>query len=318
MLKELFTKQRRYLDYFFEHLNTNECDRFMEAMLKCQGHLFFTGVGKSGFIAQKVSATMMSTGTKSLFLSPIDALHGDLGMVSKEDSVLIFSKSGETDELLHLLPPLRNKGVTLFAITSNADSRLAKGVDFFVSLPCEQELCPFDLAPTISTTVQLLFGDAIAMAAMQAKGFSLVDYAENHPAGRIGRRITVKVKDLMLTKEMAPLCLPSHRLEEVLTQFTDKRCGCLIVTDEKNQLQGIFTDGDLRRALQTKGEKVLKDKIGDLMTGSPRTIDVDALAWDALKLMEADQKSPIMVLPVLDHERVIGVIKMHDLIQAGI
>jgi arabinose-5-phosphate isomerase len=320
MLKELFTKQRRYLDYFFDHLDAKECDPFLQALLSCKGHLFFTGVGKSGYIAQKVSATMMSTGTKSLFLSPIDALHGDLGMVSKEDSVVIFSKSGETDELLHLLPPLRNKGVTLFAITSNRASRLAKGVDFFVSLPCEQELCPFDLAPTISTTVQLLFGDAIAMAAMQAKGFRLVDYAENHPGGQIGRRITVKVKDLMLDREKTPLCLPIHRLEEVLTEFTDKRCGCLIVTDEKSRLKGIFTDGDLRRALQAKGDKVLKDKVGDLMTTSPRTIDVDALAWEALKLMEADQKSPIMVLPVLDREgqKVVGIIKMHDLIQAGI
>lgn len=320
MLKELFTKQRRSLEYFFERLDSAQCNHFTQAVLACKGVLFFTGIGKSGFIAQKIAATMMSTGTKALFLPPIDALHGDLGMVSKDDGVLIFSKSGETDELLHLLPPLRNKGASLFALTSNPESRLAKGVDFLVTLPCEQELCPFNLAPTLSTTVQLLFGDALTIALMQSKGFRLVDYADNHPGGHIGRRITVKVKDLMLDKEKAPLCFPHHKLEDVLTEFTDKRCGCLIVTDEKSRLKGIFTDGDLRRALQAKGEKVLKDVVGELMTSSPRTIDKEALAWEALNLMESDQKHPITVLPVVDRERqeVVGIIKMHDLIQAGI
>lgn len=320
MLKELFTKQRHSLEYFFDHLDSSACDPFVQAVLACKGVLFLTGIGKSGFIAQKIAATMMSTGTKAIFLSPIDALHGDLGMVSPDDSVLIFSKSGETDELLHLLPPLRNKGASLFAITSHADSRLAKGVDFHVTLPCDQELCPFNLAPTLSTTIQLLFGDALAIALMQSKGFKLHEYAENHPGGQIGRRITIKVRDLMLDKEKSPLCLPHQRLEEVLTEFTQKRCGCLIVTDEKRRLQGIFTDGDLRRALQAKGEQVLKDAVGNLMTSCPRTIDMEALAWDALQLMESDQKHPIMVLPVLDKEcqEVVGIIKMHDLIQAGI
>lgn len=283
-----------------------------------KGVLFFTGVGKSGFVAQKVSATMLSTGTKAFYLSPIDALHGDLGMLSKDDVLVIFSKSGETEELLHLLPHVRSKGAKTVAVTSNPHSRLMKGADFSIELPCEAELCPFDLAPTISTSIQLLFGDVLAIALMQSKGFSLEEFAQNHPAGRIGRRATVKVKDLMLDQEQTPLCRSDNLLEEVLVDFTNKRCGCLVVVDDSGKLKGIFTDGDLRRALQAKGEKVLKESLGALMSPSPKSIASDHLAIDAMKLMEADQKRPCTVLPVLENNQVIGLIKMHDIIQAGL
>lgn len=318
MLKELFAKQKESLETFFSEIEVGPCERLVEEVLTCKGVVFFTGIGKSGFIAQKIASTMMSTGTKASFLSPIDALHGDLGMISKLDLAVILSKSGETDELLELLPFVRSRGARLVAITSNPQSRLAKGVDFSIALPCPSELCPFDLAPTISTEVQLLFGDVLTIAVMRAKGFTLDQYAANHPGGRIGRRASLKVRQMMLDKDRTPLCFAEERLQEVLVDFSNKRCGCLIVIDEQKRLRGIFTDGDLRRALQAKGEKVLQEKIGNLMTRTPKSIDADALAWDAMKLMEADQNHPIMVLPVLEKSEVVGIIKMHDLIQAGV
>ncbi len=231
---------------------------------------------------------------------------------------MILSKSGETEELLELLPFIRNKGAQIVAIISDGNSRLAKGADFSLVLPCESELCPFDLAPTISTEVQLLFGDVLTIGLMETKGFSLNQYAENHTGGHIGRRSSLLVRDLMLDKERTPICLSEDRLEEVLVDFSDKRCGCLIVIDEKRSLKGIFTDGDLRRALQKKGEKVLKESIGSLMTSAPKSIESKELAWDAMQLMESDQKHPVMVLPVVEKEEVVGIIKMHDLIQAGL
>jgi len=319
MFKSLLAKQKLHLDYYFEHFDSTACDILLEKILSCDGVLYFTGVGKSGFIAQKIAATMQSTGTKAFFLHPIDALHGDLGMVSQKDLVFILSKSGETEELLQLLPSIRNKGAQVIALTSHKTSRLAKGSDHCVLLPCENELCPFDLAPTISTAVQLLFGDVLAMALMEKRGFSIDQFAANHPAGRIGRRCALKVRDLMLDHVRTPLCLSDQRLEEILIDFTNKRCGCVIVIDGQKHLKGIFTDGDLRRALQEKGEKVLDQQVGALMTSKPKTISSEALAWDALKLMESDQKHPVTVLPVVDdNQEVIGIVKLHDLIQAGL
>ncbi|MCH9610064.1 MAG: Arabinose 5-phosphate isomerase KdsD [Chlamydiales bacterium] len=320
MLKRLFAKQKEQLDHFFEKIDDQACTQLVESILQSEGVLFFTGVGKSGFIAQKIAATLMSTGTKAFFLPPIDALHGDLGMVCPKDIVIILSKSGETEELLQLLPSLRAKKAAVVAVCSNPNGRLVKGADSSIILPCEHELCPYDLAPTTSTQVQLLFGDALAIGLMEAKEFSLDRYAENHPSGQIGRRASFKVQDLMLCRDRTPTCHADDTLEAVLMEFTNKRCGCLLVLDEKERLLGIFTDGDLRRALQTHGPAVLEAKIADLMTPSPKSIHADEPAFDAVRLMESDQQHPVMVLPVLDRKMrsVVGIIKMHDLIQAGL
>lgn len=317
-LQQLLSKQKEHLIYFFDHLDLSETQAVLTLLQQCTGVLFLTGIGKSGFIAQKIAATLMSTGTKASFLSPVDALHGDLGMLSKEDILIILSKSGETEELFMLLPFVRNKGVRTIALTSNPQSRLVKATDAHLHLPCQGELCPFDLAPTISTTIQMLLGDLVAISLMQTKGVSVTDYAQNHPAGRIGRRATLRVRDLMLPKGALPLCRPEQRLHEVLVDFTEKRCGCMIVVNHHGELEGIFTDGDLRRALQGKGEQILKEKLENLMTRTARAIGQDELAFEALKLMESNQKVPIMVLPVLEKNTVCGLIKMHDLIQAGI
>ena len=319
MLKELFYKQRSNLEHFFDHLDHESANALFEKIKDSSGVLFFTGIGKSGFVAQKIAATMMSTGTKAFYLPPIDALHGDLAMVSKNDMVLFLSKSGETEELLQLLPFVRKVGAETVAITSNKHSRLTKACDFGIELPCQAELCPFDLAPTISAEIQLLFGDVLAIGLMQEKGFSMEDFAHNHPGGRIGKRASLKVRDLMLDREKSPFCFPQDKLEDVLVDFSAKRCGCLVVVDEEKKLQGIFTDGDLRRALQSKGEKVLKESLSSLMTPAPKHILSSDLAWEAMKMMESDQKSPCMVLPVLEKEgEVVGLIKLHDLIQAGL
>lgn len=319
-MKKLFERQKQLLDHFYETLDYQACETLFSHLKEVKGVFFFSGIGKSGFIAQKIAATMMSTGTKAFFLPPIDALHGDLGMVDKQDVVFLLSKSGETDELLQLLPSLRSKGVEVVALTSSEQSRLAKGSDYSVALPCEKELCPFDLAPTISAETQLLFGDVLAVALMEDKRFTLDEYAKNHPSGQIGRRATIRVRDIMLDQKRTPFCHPDDLLEHVLVEFSDKRCGCLLVVDQKQKLRGIFTDGDLRRALQSKGDQVLKERVESIMTPLPKSIHDDALAWDAVKLMESDQKHPVMVLPVLKREQgtVIGIIKMHDLIQAGI
>jgi len=319
MLTELLKKARSHLDAFFDQIDVASLTQIFEIFLGCKGVLFFTGVGKSGLVAQKIAATMTSTGTKALALSPTDALHGDIGIVSKEDVFVILSKSGETEELLQMLPFVRNKGAKLVAVISQEGSRLAKGCDLNIVLPFEKELCPFDLAPTTSTTTQLIFGDILAIALMRAKEFSLNEYASNHPGGQIGRRSTIKVSDLMVKGAELPIASPDKKLEEVLSDFSGKRCGCLIVVDQEKKLQGIFTDGDLRRSLQKHGGQVLSQPLSSLMTSEPRSVASHDLAWDALRLMETDQKRPITVLPVLDADsRVVGLIKMHDLIQSGV
>jgi arabinose-5-phosphate isomerase len=319
MIKELFAKKRQYVNHFFESINLDDAEKFLQILVDCQGAIVLTGIGKSGLVAEKIAVTMTSTGTRALFMSPFNALHGDLGILSAKDIFIIISKSGETDELLTLIPYLRNKGVRLLSIVSNAKSRLAKACDFSISLPLEKELCPFDLAPTTSTVIQMIFGDILTIALMRHNKFTLDQYALNHPSGRIGKRITMKVEDLMLTGSSIPLCRPQDKLVDTLVELSNKRCGCVLVINEESKLQGIFTDGDLRRALSHKGPDVLQMPMEQLMTPSGRSVSPGKLAWEAMQLMEADQKHPITCLPVIEEGRkVLGLIKMHDIIQSGL
>lgn len=319
MLKELFNKEREALNHFFDHLDIATTEQLFTYLKDCKGLIILTGIGKSGLVAEKIALTMTSTGSRAFFLSPSTALHGDIGIVSREDIFLMISKSGESDELLHMIPFLRNKGVKIVAIVNNEDSRLAKACDLKVVLPLEEELCPFNLAPTTSTVIQMIFGDVMAIALMMYKQFSLADFAMNHPAGKIGRRLTLRVKDLMLTGPSVPLCSPRHKLVDTLVELSNKRCGCVLIIDEQQSLKGIFTDGDLRRKLQEHGPAALDTTMEDLMTTTPRYILSEEMASHALHIMEADQKHPITVLPVLDEGRkVVGVIKMHDIVQSGL
>ena len=240
-------------------------------------------------------------------------------MVSSDDVFIMLSKSGESDELINLIPAIRNKGATLIGVVCNPSSRLAAACHITVTLPFKHELCPFDMAPTMSTTTQLLFGDLLTIALMRHKNFSIDEYALNHPSGRIGKRITLKVKDLMLTGERIPLCGPEDRLGDILVELSNKRCGCILITDKNLKLLGIFTDGDLRRTLQKFGGQVQEACMREIMNSQPSSIGPEVLAWEAMKRMEADYQRRIMMLPVVDSDsQVLGLLHLHDIIQSGL
>ncbi len=318
LIEELFLQTQSYIAHFFEKLNLDAVRSVVEMLLDCKGTLFLSGVGKSGIIAKKIAMTMNSCAIKSGFLSPLNALHGDIGIITEDDVVLLLSKSGETDELLNLCPALRNKGASIIAVVSNPASRLAKAADHVVVLPVAKELCPFDIAPTTSTTVQLIFGDLLAMALMRSKKVSIDNFVENHPAGQIGKRLTLKVKDLMIRGSLLPLCHPKELLVDVLVELSDKKAGCVLVVDADMTLLGLFTDGDLRRALQKYNAEALKLPIEALMTKTPRTISPDAMAYDAMQQMESNQKGAITSLAVVENGRILGLVRLHDIIQSGL
>lgn len=316
IIEELLKKQRQYLDYYFDHIDINEIEALIDACLNTEGLIIFTGVGKSGIIADKIAMTLVSTGTKALYLPPTNFLHGDIGILSDKDLLVMISRSGDTEELFSLIPFARKRNTRLVAMVSNPLSRLAKICDLCVHLPVEKELCPFDLAPTTSTVAQLLCGDLLSVALMRFKQFNLSDYILNHPSGAIGKKMTLTVEDIMFNG--LPLAKPDDLLIDVLVELSNKKCGALLIIDPDYKLLGIFTDGDLRRALQVQGVNVLHEPIKNLMTMTPTTVSKGTLAWDALKLMQKDPKKFILVLPILDGEKVIGIIRMHDIIQAGI
>lgn len=318
MLKELFDQQKKYLNSFFEKLDLTEAEKFLELLASSAGIPIFCGVGKSALVAEKIAMTMTSTGSKALFLSPTNALHGDIGIVTEGDLLVLLSKSGETDELLQIIPYARNRKAKVVAIVCNPESRLAKAADVAIHLPLERELCPFDLAPTTSAALQMVFGDVIAVALMQKKSFSLDDYALNHPAGRIGRRISMRVRDLMIGGEGIPLCSPNDKLADTLIELSDKQCGCVLISGPEKNLLGIFTDGDLRRSLQEKGAAVFSATMEELMIKNPRAIESNELVTAAMEKMESNQKQPITVLPALEKGKIVGIIKMHDIVQSGI
>jgi arabinose-5-phosphate isomerase len=318
MLKELFEEQQQSIQYFFDELDIAQVEKVLDSCLKTQGLLVLTGVGKSGIIAEKIAMTLISTGTKAVYLPAVHFLHGDIGLLSKEDTAVLFSKSGETEELLTLFPYIKKKEAKTIAIVSNLQSHLAQQSDLALCLPVAKELCPFDLAPTVSTEVQLLFGDVLAIALMKRRNFTLAQYGENHPSGSIGKKIFLKVEDLMIKGSRVPLCLPESKVGDVLSQLTDKKCGCVVVVGEENSFLGIFTDGDLRRSLQNLGSHIFENKIEELMNRSAISVQSSDLAWDALKLMQKDPKKWVMMMPVLDNDKVVGLLHMHDIIHAGI
>ena len=315
LLEDLFQKQRQYVNYFFDHVDFQQVQKVMKACLKCEGLVVLTGVGKSGIIADKIAMTLVSTGTRALYLPAANVLHGDIGAIHAEDVVMMLSKSGQTEELLQMIPHLNEKGCKAIAVVSEGGSSLEKGADLCVVLPVEKELCPFDLAPTTSTAVQLLFGDVLAMALMQEKGFSLEEYAGNHPSGAIGKKARCVVRDLMKSGEQLPLCGPEAQLIDVIVELSNKQCGCLLVV-ERERLLGIFTDGDLRRALQKDGPQALEKKIEEVMCRTPIVVKPGDLAYLAKQIMQEERY--VMVAPVIDNEKVIGLIRMHDIVHEGI
>ena len=283
----------------------------------CKGKVIVTGVGKSGLIANKISATMVSTGTPAVFLHGSEAMHGDIGIVGKDDIVLAVGRSGESEELLTLLPFIKKIGARILSITSQPESTLARNSDLVLWTPIQEEACPLNMAPTCSTTVALVLGDALAMALMKLRNFQPADFALFHPGGQLGKRLLLTVGDLMRMGEANPLIHLSQNVQMVLCEMTSKRAGAVSVIDEEGRLLGLITDFDIRRVLES-GEALFSLTIEDVMNPKPSWVYQDEKAVNALEFMEKREK-PISVLPVLDrHEKVVGILHLHDLVSCGI
>ena len=287
-------------------------------ILDCPGRVVITGMGKSGIIGRKMAATFASTGTPSFYLHPAEGIHGDLGMVTESDVVIALSNSGETGEVLHILPSLRRIGAKLIAMVGNAESSLAKNSDITLDVGVSQEACPLGLAPTSSTTAALAYGDALALALLSKRKFTASQFAVFHPGGSLGRKLLLTVEDIMHSGADNPVVNGATTVQDALFVITDKGLGAVSVIDDNEIMIGVLTDGDIRRGL-SKGIDFLQRPVTELMTRAPKTITKDKLAAQALHLMESNSPKPITVLPVIDEERrVIGLLHMTDLVRQGV
>ena len=287
-------------------------------ILECEGRTVITGMGKSGLIGRKMAATLASTGTPSFYLHPAEGIHGDLGMVTAADVVIALSNSGETGEVLNILPSLRRIGAKIIAMVGNANSTLGKNADVILDVGVSKEACPLGLAPTSSTTAALAYGDALALALLKKHNFTASQFAIFHPGGSLGRKLLLTVGNIMHKGDENPTVLADTTVQDALFVITDKGLGAVSVVDENGVMQGVLTDGDIRRGL-SKGVDFLQRPVKELMTANPKTITEDKLAAQALHLMESNKPKPITVLPVLDKERkVIGLLHMTDLVRQGV
>jgi len=305
--------ERQAVDQLLEQLD----DQFASActlILNAKGRIIVTGMGKSGHIGNKIAATLASTGSPAFFVHPGEASHGDLGMITREDVVLALSNSGESSEIVSILPSIKRVGAPLVSMTGNLKSALALAGDAVLNCSVEKEACPHNLAPTSSTTVQLILGDALAIALLEAKGFSAEDFAFSHPGGSLGKRLLLKVSDIMHTGESLPIVSDSMRLKDVLVEMTAKKLGLAVVTDPSGQFSGLFTDGDLRRTLNDP-KNPLEKPVKDVMHVGGSVIQSDHLAAEALYIMEQKKITSLVILNKDNTPK--GVIHLHDLIQAG-
>ena len=289
-----------------------EFEKTVDALAGCTGRIVISGIGKSAVIAQKIVATLNSTGSPSLFLHAADAIHGDIGMIQQDDIVVVISKSGESPEIKILVPLIKNFGNKLVAIVGNTTSYLAKKADYIIDTTVDQEACPNNLAPTTSTTAQLVMGDAIAICLMEQKGFNVADFAKLHPGGALGKKLYMRVSDLYVDNEK-PKVTPEQSLKEVILEMTQKRLGVTAVIDADNHLLGIITDGDLRRMLEKNGLDAIKAK--DIMTKNPKTIEPSEMAINALDMMRQNE---IVHLAVIENKKYLGIIHLHDLVKEGL
>lgn len=285
-------------------------------VLACRGRVVCLGMGKSGHIARKIAATLASTGTPSFYVHPGEAGHGDLGMVTDADIVLALSNSGETDEVLMLLPVLKRQGNTLIAMTGRPGSTLARQADVHLDVSVPAEACPLALAPTSSTTAALALGDALAVALLEARGFTAHDFARSHPAGSLGRRLLLHITDVMHAGDAVPKVQADVSLSEALVEMSRKRLGITAVVDHDDHLLGLYTDGDLRRSLDDAAIDLRTTRIRDVMTTAPKTIGSDALAVEAARLMETHKINALIVVDA--QRRVVGALNIHDLLHARV
>lgn len=288
-------------------------DKTIQQLAACKGRLVISGIGKSAIVAQKIVATLNSTGTPALFMHAADAIHGDLGMVQQDDIVLLISKSGESPEIKVLVPLIKNFGNLLIGMVGNTDSFLARSSDFVLNTTVSQEACPNNLAPTSSTTAQMVMGDVIAVCLMQLNGFTDHDFARYHPGGNLGKRLYLRVSDLCSQNER-PQVLPQTGLKEVIVEITEKRLGVTAVVNEHNEVLGIITDGDLRRMLE-KSNDLTKITAADIFSPNPKTVELDMLAVEALEVL---RKNDISQLVVTTNKQYMGILHIHDLIREGI
>jgi arabinose-5-phosphate isomerase len=292
--------------------------RFVQAVdtiLNCRGRVVVSGIGKSGHIARKIASTLASTGTPAFFVHPAEASHGDLGMVARDDVFIALSNSGESEELLAIIPLLKRQGAKLVAMTGNPQSTLAREADVHLYAGAEKEACPLNLAPTASTTAALALGDALAVALMQAKGFTRDEFAASHPGGTLGRKLLTHVRDVMRTGENAPRVAQTATAMVGMLEISRGRMGMTTVLDERGRVTGIFTDGDLRRGLE-KGVDLRSASITDIMTREPRTIGPDKLAVEAVQIMERYKVNQLVVVD--EDQKLLGALNMHDLFRAKV
>ncbi|MCK9296476.1 MAG: KpsF/GutQ family sugar-phosphate isomerase [Desulfobulbaceae bacterium] len=315
LAKEVLQIEAEGIQALIAQLDAN-FDKAVSLIMNCPSRLIITGIGKSGIIGQKISATLNSTGTASFFLHPVEAMHGDLGIVDHNDVVLALSYSGETTELNMLLPVLKKRGVKTIALTGNKNSTLASFADVVLSAKVPREACPLGLAPTASTTAALALGDALAVVLIAKKKFAASDFRKNHPGGSLGERLKTKVQEVMITGPLLPLTAPDSSLRAAINILNEKNLGAVIIADDKSKLCGIITDGDLRRLLSlTKPLDLDRLQVKDIMTPSPKTIQEDLLAADALSIM---QRHEVTILPVLNKAGLLaGMLHLHDLLGKG-
>lgn len=305
--KQAIKQLEQYIDQNFQ----NAC----QLMFDCTGRIIVIGMGKSGHIGNKIAATLASTGTPSFFVHPGEASHGDLGMITSQDVVILISNSGETSEVINIIPVLKRIGAKMVSMSGNIDSSLAKLSDVHVCIKVEQEACPLGLAPTASTTATLVMGDAFAVALLEARGFTADDFALSHPGGSLGKRLLLTLKDIMHSGIHIPIVKCDDIIKDALIEMSEKGLGMTAIVNSKSQLQGIFTDGDLRRILEQKID-IHNIKISDVMTTQCTTVNPDMLAAQALNIMENKRINGLLV--VNESQQPIGALNMQDLLKAGV
>jgi len=316
---ELLKLEARAIHTAADRLQLDQLQTALRLLSECQGKVVLTGVGKSGIVAQKIAATLTSIGTVAICLHPCDALHGDLGIVTATDVAILLSNGGETDELIEMLPHLKYRQVPIIAIVGNLQSTLARQADAVLNAGVDREACPLNLAPTASTTVALAIGDALAMTLTQIKGLTPEAFALNHPAGRLGKRLTLRVSDLMQPGADHPTLSVQASWLEIVSAITRGGAGAVNIVDGQGRLLGLITDGDLRRWVQkTSSTELDALKAGQIMTADPVAVTPDLLAYEALQMME-NRTSQISILPVVDQAHIcLGLLRLHDVLRSGL
>ena len=313
--REVLLREAAAVSDLAKTLDNEHFARAVELLIGCRGRVVVSGVGKSGHIGRKIAATLASTGTPAFFVHAAEAAHGDLGMITKDDVVIGISYSGETGELLTIVPAIKREGTPLITITGNPASSLSKNADVNLDVHVKAEACPLNLAPTTSTTATLAMGDALAIAAMHAKGFTKEDFARSHPGGALGRRLLTHVCDVMRTGDAVPVVQEDVSVLDAVREITKKHIGMTAVVDQDNRVTGVFTEGDLRRLIESRGD-IRAIVIRDVMTKTPKTVKADAMAAAAARLLEESLVNQLLVTD--DEGRLAGALHLHDLMSAKV